>query len=238
MIECWREWLYPLGYLSSIAFGGRFLFQWLISEKQQKSVVTPGFWQLSLIGNVLLLVHSLIQVQFHVCAIQACNTVISWRNLNLMRPASQQITFRSTVILILSGLVMTCLAFVLQGAVLEDGTSNWFRLPVFIGQNNAPQFISPLWHLIGIIGLVLFSSRFWIQWWCAEKHKSSYLGPAFWWLSLLGGTLSLIYFVKIGDPVNALGPAVGMIPYIRNLMLIKNQRRQTAPVTATYNVKK
>lgn len=231
MIDGWREWLYPLGYFASLAFGGRFLFQWLTSEIQQKSVVTRIFWQLSLIGNVLLLVHSFIQVQFHVCAIQACNTVISWRNLNLMGPSSQQIRFHTVLILILIAILFTFFAFSLQGALGGDGISNWFRLPVFNGQNNPPQSISPLWHLIGVIGLILFSSRFWIQWWCAEKHKSSYLGPAFWWLSLLGGTLSLIYFVQIDDPVNILGPAVGMIPYIRNLMLIQKQRRQTTPVT-------
>ncbi|WP_420835497.1 lipid-A-disaccharide synthase N-terminal domain-containing protein [Parachlamydia acanthamoebae] len=27
------------------------------------------------------------------------------------------------------------------------------------------------WHCLGTIGLALFASRFWIQWWCAEKQQ-------------------------------------------------------------------
>lgn len=220
MIEGWRELLYPLGYLSSLAFGMRFLLQWLASERQQKSVVTRSFWQISLLGNVLLFVHSLIQVQFHVCVVQACNSVISWRNLNLMQASSQQVRTRGAILLILSAAVFTFLIFYWQGAFLGEGTSHWFRLPTFLKQESPELSIHPLWHFFGMVGLVLFSSRFWVQWWCAEKHKTSYLGPAFWWLSLAGGALSLCYFFWIDDPVNMLGPAVGLIPYLRNLMLI------------------
>jgi lipid-A-disaccharide synthase len=70
------------------------------------------------------------------------------------------------------------------------------------------------------MGLALFSTRFWIQWWCAEQEKKSYLSGSFWWISLIGESLCLIYFLKIHDPVNSIGPAFGLIPYIRNLMLI------------------
>lgn len=91
--------LYPLGYLSTLAFGLRFFIQWLYSEAKGQCVVVRPFWWLSLIGNILLLTHALIQMQFHVALVQAINGVISWRNLDLMRPLSQQKTLRFTVAL-------------------------------------------------------------------------------------------------------------------------------------------
>jgi lipid-A-disaccharide synthase-like uncharacterized protein len=219
MIEYWRELLYPLGFLAQIVFGWRFLQQWLNSELHQKSLVTVNFWRFSLVGNILLLIHSYLQLQFHVCIIQGCNAVISWRNLNLMEQKTKQVRTR-TVILILLGLSLcSTLLFLLQGYLFEENF-DWLRVPAW-GSDVKP---APLfWHVIGIVGLVLFSSRFWIQWWCAEKQARSYLGLPFWWLSFIGAFLSVLYFGYLGDPVNALGPAIGLIPYLRNLMLLSKQ---------------
>lgn len=230
MIDSWRELLYPLGYLSAIAFGARFLLQWLTSELLQKSVVTRAFWQLSLFGNLLLLLHSFIQVQFHVCVVQACNAVISWRNLNLMQPKDRQQPFQTVIYYLLGSIVATALAFAIQGFFLTDGLGDWFRLPTISGQE-APRHLNQFWHFLGTLGVILFSSRFWVQWWGAEKQKNSYLGPAFWWLSLIGGILSLVYFVRIDDPVNVIGPLFGLLPYIRNLMLLQKQNNQNPIVT-------
>jgi len=225
MIEYWREWLYPLGFLAAIAFSSRMLLQWVSSEKKRHSIVTPAFWKLSLCGNTLLALHAFIQMQFHVCLVQVCNLVISWRNLNLMQPLAKQTTTRRTIILLCSSAVSVIAAFWLQGYLLVGENETWFRIPVMPWQNNAAPNISWEWHLLGFSGLLLFGSRFWIQWWYAEKHQASYLGRAFWWTSLLGEGLCLIYFVRIGDPVNYIGPAFGLIPYIRNLMLIYRTRK-------------
>jgi len=223
MIEGWREFLYPLGFFAQLAFAWRFLQQWLMSEIKQKSVVTQAFWQISLIGNVLLTIHSFIQMQFHVCVIQACNAVISWRNLNLMGPTSEQIPFRSVLVMMFGTVLAIITGFLFQGYILGGGIVEWFRLPNWVG-HPAPQ-VSFAWHLIGFIGLALFSSRFWVQWWYAEKNKTSYLSEAFWWLSLSGGILCLIYFSYIEDPVNIMGYAVGILPYARNLMLMRKTQK-------------
>lgn len=228
MNDVWREIIYPLGYLSSLAFGGRFLLQWITSEVQQKSVVTRAFWRLSLIGNVMLMLHSFFQLQFHVCLIQACSAIISWRNLNLMEDRSEQVRFRSVLMLFFATIVSITAGFLLQGWLSASGSIEWFRLPTVAWDDPTP-IVTPLWHAIGFIGLILFSSRFWVQWWLAERQRTSTLGPLFWWLSISGGILTLIYFIRIDDPVNIIGPAVGLIPYIRNLMLIY-QVRPHAPV--------
>ncbi|MBA3957722.1 MAG: lipid-A-disaccharide synthase N-terminal domain-containing protein [Parachlamydiaceae bacterium] len=229
MSEGWRELLYPLGFLSALAFGGRGILQWVTSEVQQKSVVTRAFWRLSLVGNVLLMLHSFLQLQFHVCIIQAGNTVISWRNLNLMQPVSQQIPLRNVLLLFVGAAAVVVSGFMLQGYLFGSGEIEWFRLPAPTWEE--ARYINPLWHVVGFAAMILFSGRFWVQWWDAEQERSSVLGPAFWWLSLTGGILTLVYFVRIDDPVNIIGPAFGLIPYIRNLMLIYRKRPQTVGLT-------
>lgn len=227
MIDLWREWLYPIGFLSSIAFSSRMLLQWITSEVKGQSVVMPIFWKLSLCGNILLALHSLIQVQFHVCLIQTCNAVISWRNLNLMKPLDQQNTLSQTIKILVIATLSIFSIFLFNGYYFLGNSDAWFRVPSTPWQDNANLHISFVWHLIGFIGLALFSSRFWVQWWCAEQQKLSYLGGSFWWISLIGESLCLTYFLKIHDPVNSIGPAFGLIPYVRNLMLIyKNQPKK------------
>nr|WP_080502577.1 lipid-A-disaccharide synthase N-terminal domain-containing protein [Parachlamydia acanthamoebae] len=58
-----------------------------------------------------------------------------------------------------------------------------------------------------------------------KNNKKSYLGPLFWWLSAVGECLSLVYFLRIFDPVHFIGPAFGLIPAIRNLMLIAQAKK-------------
>ena len=83
--------------------------------------------------------------------------------------------------------------------------------------------LPPLWHLLGISAMVLFAMRFWVQWWLSERHQKSELPKSFWYMSLLGGSFSLFYFCHARDLVNIIGYGMGLIPYVRNLMLSKNE---------------
>lgn len=216
--EEWRTFLYPFGFLANAVFLGRFLVQWLQSEKAQKSVVPPIFWKLSLIGNLLLTLHSLIQVQYHICLVQACNAVISWRNLNLMQSSRPPVSLKVVCLLLGGVAALVSAAFALQDWLfMHEG--DWFRVPNTPWQS--PTISTSLfWHLLGALAYGLFCSRFWIQWWMAEQSQTSQLLPSFWWLSLIGALLSIVYFFHIGDLVNLLGPLVGLIPYTRNLVLL------------------
>lgn len=221
MIDNWRELFYVFGFVPYLLFSARSIQQWLMSEKNKRSYVDPLFWKLSLTGNLCLLIHSFIQIQFHICAIQVINAVISWRNLNLMQPKSQQVTLQTIVVFFVSGIAILTTAFCLQAYLMDH--PQWFRIttsPWHQGEK-----ASFFWHFLGTFGMILFSSRFWIQWWCAEKSQKSYLGPVFWWLSLSGEILSLLYFIRIFDPVHILAPALGLIPCIRNLMLIAKEKK-------------
>lgn len=220
----WQELLYPLGFLSAIAFSSRMLLQWISSEVKQRSTVMPAFWKLSLCGNILLALHAFIQMQFHVYIIQICNGLVSWRNLNLMQ-SQQSLSFRQTIKLFIPIFCIAALLFLLQNLLFTD-TQEWFRIPSLPWKQHIHNPLALSWHVLGFLGLILFNSRFWIQWWCAEKKQQSYLGPSFWWISLIGESLCLIYFLRINDPVNFIGPLVAMVPYARNLMLLHKRKKQ------------
>jgi lipid-A-disaccharide synthase len=143
-----------------------------------------------------------------------------------MEESSKQTTF-GKVIKLFVGITLVILGgFLLQGYFSGTGTVEWFRLPASSDSDLLTPHIGWMWHSIGFVGLLLFSSRFWVQWWNAEQLHTSHLGPMFWWLSLVGGMLTLVYFIRIDDPVNIVGPAFGLLPYIRNLILLRKTARQ------------
>lgn len=213
--ETMREMLYPMGFIAAFFFSARFAIQWIYSEMKGKSVVPKSFWVASLIANVLLFFHGSIQLQYHVSLVQGCNCVLSWRNINLMQDKSRQFAYKFVV-----GLLSTVILFVTFYFWMQPENTSWFRVPVTPWQQN-PEKVNFLWHLFGFTGMALFASRFWIQWYQAEKKMQSYLSPTFWWLSIISCVIILIYCIKIGDVVNGIGPSLGLIPYVRNLMLLK-----------------
>jgi lipid-A-disaccharide synthase-like uncharacterized protein len=54
----WNFWI-VLGLTAQALFFGRFVLQWIASERRRASVVPPGFWYLSLAGSVLLLTYAI-----------------------------------------------------------------------------------------------------------------------------------------------------------------------------------
>lgn len=84
-------------------------------------------------------------------------------------------------------------------------------------------FLEPM-AIVGLLGQALFFSRFLVQWLVSEKKRRSHIPQVFWYLSLGGGVLLLIYAVWRHEPVFALGQAVGLLVYVRNLVLISRQR--------------
>lgn len=77
-----------------------------------------------------------------------------------------------------------------------------------------------LWVALGLLGQVLFTGRMVVQWLVSEKSRRSIVPPVFWWMSLIGATMLLVYFLWRKEPVGVLGQATGWFIYVRNLWLI------------------
>jgi len=194
---------YVLGFLPSLFFSLRFLIQWVQSERLKTSYVDAIFWRLSITGNIIAFAHYFIQLQFVFMLAQAINAFIAWRNLNLMK---KPLSTRFTLALFGGFIALVCTLFFAQtGSALYSKN------------------ISGFWHLLGSIGALVFASRFWIQWYDAETRGKSALGTPFWVLSILGGALTLIYSLKMGDVVSIVNYTFPMIPYTRNLMLLRKK---------------
>ena len=81
--------------------------------------------------------------------------------------------------------------------------------------------------ILGFIGQGLFSGRFLVQWIASERQGKSVVPLAFWYFSVGGGGLLLIYAIMKKDPVFILGQAGGLIVYIRNLYLIHKEKQRS-----------
>jgi lipid-A-disaccharide synthase-like uncharacterized protein len=85
-----------------------------------------------------------------------------------------------------------------------------------------------IWIVIGFVAQGIFSARFIVQWIVSEKKKKSTIPKIFWYLSLAGSSILLVYALHRKDPVFILGQGVGIFIYIRNLMLWKEEKPQIA----------
>ena len=94
-----------------------------------------------------------------------------------------------------------------------------------VGLNNL-SFSEFLWVAFGTAGQLIFFSRWIIQWWSSEKSKKSYIPIAFWWCSLIGGFVTLIYAHHIGSFPFMLAQAIGIVVYSRNLYLIYRRKNE------------
>ena len=76
------------------------------------------------------------------------------------------------------------------------------------------------WKVIGWIGNATFFGRFFVQWYASEKQKRVVVPVSFWWLSLVGSILLLLYALFYRrDSVFIFAYGFTWIPYIRNLII-------------------
>jgi lipid-A-disaccharide synthase-like uncharacterized protein len=85
-----------------------------------------------------------------------------------------------------------------------------------------------VWIAIGFLGQGLFFGRWLVQWIVSERKSESQMPVAFWYLSLVGGLITLAYAIYRRDPVFIAGQSIGALVYVRNLMLIHRRGPQQA----------
>lgn len=81
-----------------------------------------------------------------------------------------------------------------------------------------------LWKIFGLIGVIIFQGRFYLQWIVSEIQKKSIVPIAFWYMSSVGTVILLIYAVYEKEPVGALGQGLNIVIYSRNLVHIWRDR--------------
>jgi lipid-A-disaccharide synthase-like uncharacterized protein len=97
------------------------------------------------------------------------------------------------------------------------------------GDMNLNHFGLNFWVIFGLFGQLFFSMRFIVQWISSERKRESVIPDAFWYLSVIGSAILLVYAIYRKDPVFILGQSVGSMVYIRNIMLIHNKKRNVIP---------
>lgn len=81
------------------------------------------------------------------------------------------------------------------------------------------------WIALGFVAQLLFTARFLVQWIESERQNRMVIPIAFWFLSIGGGLLLLVYAIQRRDPVFIAGQAFGVFVYARNLYFELRDRR-------------
>ena len=89
---------------------------------------------------------------------------------------------------------------------------------------NSPELIM---IVVGFGGQALFASRFILQWLSSESVGRSVIPIGFWYCSIGGGSVMLIYAIWREDPVFISGQGLGLLIYLRNLYLIYKERKNS-----------
>jgi lipid-A-disaccharide synthase-like uncharacterized protein len=84
------------------------------------------------------------------------------------------------------------------------------------------------WVILGFVAQALFTMRFVVQWIASERARASVVPVAFWFFSIGGGALLLVYALYRRDPVFIAGQALGLVVYVRNLYFILLTGRQSS----------
>jgi len=86
---------------------------------------------------------------------------------------------------------------------------------------------SVYWIAFGLLGNAAFFSRFLVQWIASERAGRSLVPVAFWYLSIVGSVILLIYAIHRGDPIFVLAYLPNAFIYTRNLVLVRREQNGT-----------
>lgn len=196
--------IYGIGLLAQGFFAARLLVQWIASERAKKVQSPVLFWQLSMIGSLMLCLYGWLRYDFAIVLGQLVSYYIYIWNLNAKGswgkiPAFMRLMFFAVPIVAVSYFAFDW----------RDTVERLFK------QENIPAWLI----IYGVLGQFFFQLRFIYQWWYSRKKGESLLPVPFWVISLTGSALIVSYAVMRRDPILILGQATGIIVYVRNLMI-------------------
>lgn len=87
--------------------------------------------------------------------------------------------------------------------------------------------LDKIWLGIGMLGQVMFTGRWFVQWIASEKARRAVVPATFWYFSFVGGLLVMAYGIYKADPVIIIGQ-FGVFIYARNLYFLLINRETPA----------
>jgi len=106
----------------------------------------------------------------------------------------------------------------------------WVLITVFpFLPETLPKHPESLMIVVGFGGQFLFAMRFIIQWITSEGAKRSVIPVVFWYFSIGGGSVLLLYAIWRQDPVIIAGQGLGLFIYFRNLIFIHREKKDQTP---------
>lgn len=214
----WSDLLWiAVGFAAQGFFSARFLLQWILSERARRSLMPVHFWYFSLLGSVLLMAYAIHRRDPVITTGQVIGLGIYLRNL-------QFIHFQRATLLPHAWLWLWLLLG--AGAAVSG---------YYLGPDSAtrPLILDNFWTTFGFIGQALFTGRFVVQWLYTEREKRSVMPRAFWYLSIVGSLMLFIYATAVVDPVIMLGQSLGLVIYIRNLILLQRSGAYQTDISST-----
>ncbi len=198
-----------IGLLAQGFFSARILVQWAMSERARRVLSPSLFWVFSIAGAYLLCLYGWLR---HDLAIVLGQVVSYYIYLWNLRAKGVWLRVPRVLRWLLIATPVVAVGF-------EAGQAGDFAAR-FLHNPNVP-----LWLLLfGVAGQLIFTLRFVYQWLYSRRAGASKLPAGFWIISLVGALSIVSYGFIRRDVVLILGQSVGLVAYIRNLMLLRAQR--------------
>ncbi len=200
-----------IGFLAQVFFSARIIVQWIMSERAHRVLSPSAFWVFSIAGSYLLFIYGWLRSDFAIILGQFVSYFIYLWNLRAKG-------IWATLPLWLKGVLLFTPLFV----VVMVGADAWGFVTRFFCNEGVP-----LWMLLfGSAGQVLFTLRFVVQWLHSRALGESQLPASFWIISLVGSLIIVSYGIMRQDLVLIVGQSFGLVAYVRNLCMIREQRRR------------
>lgn len=78
-----------------------------------------------------------------------------------------------------------------------------------------------LWIIFGFFAQFVFFMRFVVQWYVSEKKGESVVPMSFWYISIAGTLLIILYSYHVNDIVFFVANVLSLVIYFRNISLTR-----------------
>jgi lipid-A-disaccharide synthase-like uncharacterized protein len=205
--------VFCIGFAAQLLFSTRMIVQWLKSEAAGMVLSPILFWQLSLVGAILLMVYGVFRQDLVIVAGQFITFCIYIRNLMLLKGIRK---YQGAIIS--ACIVFPIIAF--SGMLLKNNST-------FLSGMLHNRDIPVLLFIWGSTGQFIFSLRFVYQWAYSERRKESILPLGFWIISIVGSIMLIVYAIVRRDPVIFLGQFFGAVVYNRNILIYNKHKKKS-----------